>query len=157
MAEEGKTPQQKQEELQKMMSEIRESQQNIEALEKQIEVINSSIKEVESTEETLEGIEDIESGSEILVPIGSGSYIPAVIKDTEKVLTELGADLVAESPPEKVIDLVGKRRKDLEESLEEAQERIDELKSNIEKMRPEAQKLMTEVESEGMDNKNQSG
>jgi len=157
MAEEEKTPQQKQEELQKMVSEIRGSQQNIEALEKQIEVIKSSINEVESTEETLEGIEEIESGAEILVPIGSGSYLPAVVQDTDKVLTELGADLVAESPPKKVIDIVEKRKSDLEESLEEAQERIDDLKSNIEEIRPEAQKLMAEVESENIDTENQSG
>ncbi len=147
MADEEETPQEKQQKLQQMMGQIREAQQNIEALESQIEVINNSINEVESTEETLDGIENIDPGTEILVPIGSGSYIPAEIKDPERILTELGADLVAERPPKKVIKLVEKQKKDLEDSLEEAKERIEDLEDKIEELRPQAQQLMAEVRS----------
>ncbi len=135
MAEEEETPQAKQQKLQQMMTEIREAQQNIETLENQIEVINNSIAEIESTEETLEGIENIEPGTEILVPIGSGSYIPAEIKDPDKVLTELGADLVAERPPKKVTKLVEKEKNDLEDSLEKAQDRIEDLEDKIEELK----------------------
>ncbi|GEM_PF-2846913 len=137
-----------QEEIQQIIGELREAQQNVEILQSQKEVIQNSIKEIESTKETLEGIMDVEPGTELLVPIGSGSYLPVEIKDTKKILSELGADLVAERPPEEVSKLIDKQKNDLEDSLETIQDKIGELNDKIGDLRPKAQEMIAKSRSE---------
>lgn len=138
-------------EFQQELTELRDAQRTIERLEAQSEALSNSIEETESTMETLEGLEDAEAGSEILVPIGSGSYIPAEIKEPDRILSDLGSDLVAERSPKEVTKLLKKRKKDYEDSKEQAQEKIEELSDRIEELRPKLQSYMAraQAESEG--------
>ncbi len=124
---EEEAPGEKQEKAQQVVGELREAQQNVENLQTQSKILSNSIEEIKTTIETVEGLEDVEPGTEILVPIGSDSYIPAEIKSTESVLSNLGADLVAEQSPKEVTKLLEKQEKDFEESLEKIQDRIEEL------------------------------
>ncbi len=142
--EEG--PQEGEEEFRRVVSELRQTQQNIEALQERIEMIKTSIEEIEKTKETLEGLDDVESDTEIMVPIGSGVFVPAEIKNPENVLSEIGADLVAERAPEEVIKMLDKRKSDLKDSREEAEEKVEELEDKVEELRPKAQQLMSERE-----------
>lgn len=146
MEDEG--PKESQEDIQRVINEIRQAQQNVEILEGQIGVISSSIEEIESTIETLENLEEADPDSEILVPIGAGSYLPAKIEDPDKVLSNLGADLVAERTPGKVTKMIEKRKKDLESSLDEARNRKEELEDRIDELRPQAQQMMARAQAE---------
>lgn len=146
---EKETPEEnEQEEFQQIATELREAQQRIEALERQTEVINNSINEIENTTETVKGMEEMKSGTEILVPIGSGSYVTAEVKNPDRILSNLGADLVAERKPEEVTKLLEKQKKDFENSLQQTQEKIEELKDKIEELRPKAQELMAKAQGE---------
>lgn len=133
-----------QQEVQRVVAELREAQQNVESLQSHIEMLSSLIGEVESTRETVDGLEDVEPGTEILVPLGSGTYVTAEIKSTDKLLSELGADLVAERSSNGVNKLLKKQKKDFENSLEQAQNKLKELTEKIEDLRPRAQKLLAE-------------
>lgn len=136
--------QEDQQEVQRVVAELREAQQNVESLQSHIEMLSSLIGEVESTRETVDGLEDVEPGTEILVPLGSGTYVTAEIKSTDKLLSELGADLVAERSSNGVNKLLKKQKKDFENSLEQAQNKLKELTEKIEDLRPRAQKLLAE-------------
>ncbi len=135
-------------EFQQELAELREAQRSIERLEGQTEALSSRLQEIESTLETLDGLEDAESGSEILVPIGSGSFIPAEIRDPNRVLSNLGADLIAERPPKDVTRILNKRKKDFEKSLEQVENRIEELTDKIEELRPKMQQFMARAQAE---------
>lgn len=147
MEEEEPEQEEGKENIQQIVTELRQSQQEVENLQSQVEILSSSLEEVEVSIETVEGIEDFESGQEILVPIGSGSYVPAEIKDPERILSELGADLVAEKNPEEVKKLLEKRKSDFEDSLEQTRERMEELREKIEELRPKAQRLMAQAQA----------
>lgn len=139
---EEENSQEKQQEFQRMVTELRESQQDVESLQNQIEILSSSINEIENTIETVGSMENVELGTEILVPIGSGTYITAELKDANRLLSDIGAQLVAERKPEEVVKLLKKEKKDFEESLDRAQNRLKELNEKIEDLRPKVQQLM---------------
>lgn len=137
-------PSEGQEEFQRLASEIREAQQNVESLQKQSDLLSDSIEEVENTLETVEGMDDVEPGTEVLVPIGSDTYLPAELKTTDRFLSNLGADLVAERGPKEVEKLLEKQEKDFQESLERIQDRIEELNEEIEELRGKGQELVSQ-------------
>lgn len=141
---EEKESQDDQQEVQRVVTELREAQQNVESLQSHIEMLSSLISEVENTRETVDGLEDVDPGTEILVPLGSGTYITAEIKSTDKILSELGADLVAERSSDGVNKLLKKQKKDFENSIEQARDKLKELTKKIEDLRPRAQKLLAE-------------
>lgn len=146
---EKESPQGDQEEFRRVLADLREAQSQIESLQAQTEVLSDQMQEIENTMETLEGMEEVEEGTEILVPIGSGSYIPAEVKDPNKILSDIGAGLVAERTPKKVMDLVERWKSDLEESQERIQERIEELNEKVEELRPKAQQLLARRQAGG--------
>lgn len=145
MAEEK--PEEGQEGFQRVVAELRQAQQRIENLEKQAEMLKNTMEEIENTKETLDGLKDISPGTEILVPIGAGSYIPAEVKDPDKVLSDLGAEIVAEKNPEDTKNYLENERKDFEKSIEKTEERIEELGEKVEELRPKAQKLMAQAQA----------
>ena len=144
----GENEQETQEELQRVVSELRGAQQNVERLQNQINLLEDSIEEVEATIETIEGVKEFESGSRILVPIGAGSYIVAEVQNPDKILTDLGAELVAERKPDEAIESHEKQKTDLQTSLENTKDRLEELNEKIEDLRPKAQQLMGQSQAE---------
>ncbi|MBS3815400.1 MAG: prefoldin subunit alpha [Hadesarchaea archaeon] len=139
MEEPGKGENQK---AQRIMMELRELQQKVQNLQEQINFLSNTVEEIENTIETIEGMKDIETETDILVPIGSESYLRAKLVETDKVLSGLGADLVAERDPDNAIDTLEKQKKEFNKSIEQAEEELENSKDRIEELRPKAQELM---------------
>lgn len=59
---------------------------------KQRDLVANTINEISLTISALEDIKKIEEGKEILVPLGSGAFIAAVLKDNKRMLLDLGSD-----------------------------------------------------------------
>lgn len=129
---------------QRIVGELRQAQQNVEKLQSQKEILTNSIEELENTMETVDKLENVEEGTEILVPIGAGSYVTAEIKQTDKILCDLGAELTAEKGHSETKKLLEKRKSELEDSLEENEQKIEDLNDRISELRPKAQKMMAQ-------------
>ena len=86
----------KREELQKLMAESEEYKKRMEDVSRQIQLIGATQTELKSTITALDALKENKSGTEILVPLGSNSFIRAELKDTEKVLIGVGANISLE-------------------------------------------------------------
>ncbi len=82
------------EELQKLYMEFQLLSQRIQQLEKQSEALNNNLMELMVTNQSLDDIESIEGKTEILVPISSGIYAKADIKESSSFLVNVGANTV---------------------------------------------------------------
>lgn len=95
----------------------------LDALNKQKELIEGSLNEHRMGLETMENYRNAEEGTEILVPVGGGTYIPAVV-GRKKVMLALGAEYYAEEDFEGAIEEFGRRVKELKQSLSKVDESI---------------------------------
>jgi len=95
----------------------------LEALNKQKDLIETSLNEHRMGLETIKNYRDAKEGTEILVPVGGGTYIPAVV-GRKKVMLALGAEYYAEEEFERAIEEFGRRVSELEESLSKVNESI---------------------------------
>ncbi|MBI5355840.1 MAG: prefoldin subunit alpha [Candidatus Aenigmarchaeota archaeon] len=80
---------------------------------KQRDLVANTINEISLTISALGDIKNTEEGKEILVPLGSGVFIAAALKDNKKMLLDLGSDTYA--------------RKSLNEGAENLKGRNEEL------------------------------
>jgi prefoldin alpha subunit len=134
-----------QEELQKILLELENSRRQIDAINKQMEVLELTLSELNSTQEVSNYLKENKPGKEILVPIGSGSYIKAKLKDTEKVLIGVGAGISIERSVEEAERILAERKKNLSKAIENLHNKTVELNNRISQLTPTAERLVQKL------------
>lgn len=131
-----------QERLQGVLAQLSDSEAAVEALRRQISALAAAHTELSMTIGTIKSIKELKPDTEILVPIGSDSFINAKITRSDKVITGLGADVAAERTAEDAVALLEARAAELEQAVGQAREELGRLEERMEALRPEAEKLL---------------
>ncbi len=137
-----KITEEEQKKLQRTLSELRNHQATTEALRQNLSLLTASLSELSMTVEAIKTIKRLKLGTDILVPIGSDSFIAAKLGTTEKVITGLGADVVAERSITDAIVTLQDRMAELEQALSKTREELEKLGKRIEALTPEAERLL---------------
>ncbi|WP_456474830.1 prefoldin subunit alpha [Candidatus Pyrohabitans sp.] len=132
--------------VEKVLADYEMMRSQAEALQQNLDLINQHIAEFRLTLSTLEEIEKLEDGNEILVPMGSGSFTKAEIKDTGSVILSLGAEVAArKSIDEAKLDLQA-RVEELEKVREEHNSRLGEIMKNLEAIAPVVEQILAAMQ-----------
>jgi prefoldin alpha subunit len=137
-----KITEEEQKKLQRTLSELRNHQATTEALRQNLSLLTASLSELSMTVEAIKTIKRLKPGADILVPIGSDSFIAAKLGTTEKIITGLGADVVAERSITDAIVTLQDRMAELEQALSKTREELEKLGKRIEALTPEAERLL---------------
>lgn len=128
--------------LQRILAELGDYQAMADLLRQQLSILASSISELSMTVETIRTIKGLKPDAEILVPIGSDSFATAKIALADKVMTGLGAGVVAERNVDDAIQMLETRMTEIGQAMERARQELDKLGDRIEALRPEAERLL---------------
>ncbi|MAE43360.1 prefoldin subunit alpha [Candidatus Woesearchaeota archaeon] len=115
------------EELQKLYMEFQMLHNNIKQLEKQNEVLEKQLMELLMANQSLDDMKKAKKGTEILVPLSSGIYAKAELKDNENFIVNVGSNITVNKNLEstkKVIENQIDEMQALQKSL------VDELQKN---------------------------
>lgn len=132
----------RQERLQEIVGQLEYGRQQLEALNKQIQMIDVTVMDLKSTMLAIEGISQNKVGSELIVSIGSGSYVKAKLADNQKILVGVGGDISLEKSASEAKEILEGRVKSLTGSLEGLQKSAVELSRRISGLNQEAETLM---------------
>lgn len=132
----------------KIILEYEQYRNQAEATKKAIELIDTNIAELKLTRNGLKEIEKLSIGNEILVPIGSGSFLKADIKDTTNVIIAIGSEAFAEKSIPQAIEDLETRIKELEKAREEQLKILNFLVSKLEELTPKVQEIISKLQSE---------
>ncbi len=113
-------------ELSRLMMMVEQYKEQLSQLDMQISYLQQAINEYNKAKITVENLKENEKNSDILLPIGGGTYINANAKDTKKILFDIGAGYVVEKKSEDAIKKIEERTKDLKKNID----RIQEIKTN---------------------------
>jgi len=133
---------------QRILSELSDHQATAEALRQHLSSLAASLSELSMTLEVIKTVKGLKPGTDILVPIGSDSFIKAKLATAEKVITGLGADIAAERSSEDALKVLETRRTELEQALVRAREELGKLGERMEALRPEAERILEKVKKE---------
>ena len=110
--------------------ELKTLDENIKELHVQIEKIEEQISELKTNKAILEKFTELKEGKEIRVPLVSGIYIKAELKDTKKVMVNVGADVTVEKTPEEVSEILANQ---INELIEYRKNLVMQIKSMIQR------------------------
>ena len=117
-------------------------QEQAKILASNVEMLTMYLQEMVTSKLTLEGIQDLNPGDEILVPIGASSFIRARIDDTEKVIVGVGADVSVDRACEDAVQDLEKRISLTQERIKENQDNYMKVTAKLEEFNAQAQEIM---------------
>jgi prefoldin alpha subunit len=140
-----KLSKEEQQKLQQIFNELQNYEAVADLLRQQMNMIANSLTELSMTVETIKTIRELKLGTEILVPIGSDSFVTTKLAATDKVITGLGADVSAEQSVDGAKLMLEARITELGRVLEQARQELEKIGKQIEELRPEADRILTKT------------
>ena len=136
------------EELRKKLQEKTLEYQIVESrlnqLMQQQSLIKARLQEVEITKETLDEIEK-SKGKEILISVGSLSYVHAKLAENEKIIVEVGAGAALPMSMEDAKKLLEKRKENLQKGSKKLEEEIGKTTQLLQLLHAEIQDLSSKA------------
>ncbi|RLI90093.1 MAG: prefoldin subunit alpha [Candidatus Altiarchaeales archaeon] len=136
----------KQRELQRILIEADNYRKQIDSLSAQIQIVENKRMEIDSTIETMDSLKENRIGTEILVPIGSNSFVRAELKDNKKVIVEIGAGISVEKTIDEAKEILKMRNKELENTMNKLQSAVAEIKNKLLELDSTSKKLIRELQ-----------
>jgi prefoldin alpha subunit len=131
----------KERKVQESIIRLRQYQAQAEVMGQEIALIQSSMDEHEKAIITIKNVKEMESGAELIVPIGATSYVHAKLSDATRIIIGLGSGVSAEKTPDNAISTLEKRIEDLNSRYMEAGRRMEEINQEIQKLQIDISKI----------------
>ncbi|HDQ16424.1 MAG TPA: prefoldin subunit alpha [Bacteroidetes bacterium] len=134
----------KEEELQKYMMVLEQYKEQINQLDMQSQYLQAAVMDYNKAKITLENLSKTDDDSETLIPIGGGAFVYASLKNTSKVLIDIGSDLVAEKNFEGAIKKIEKRIEELQKNQDRVNNLIEQYQAEAADISEKAQEIYNE-------------
>jgi prefoldin alpha subunit len=144
LASQGKEEQ----ELRQLSVEMRLLEQAAETMQQRLSMLNAAITDLSYASMTLEGVENEKENSELLVPIGGGSYVKMRLASPDKVVVGLGSGVSVEKPLGEAKSMLKERLDELQKSAVAAQQQFSQIADRINVGRNRLETLLSSVREE---------
>ena len=135
----------KEEELQRYANLIEYYKNQLQTFETQFSYLQATIVDYTQAKITIEKLSEAKKGSELLVPLGGGTFTYATAKNTSRILTDVGAGIVIEKTPEESISIIQKRIETLEQSQKNLSAMSQQIQQQIDDLSNKAERLLSEI------------
>jgi prefoldin alpha subunit len=119
--------------------ELRELDGEIKKVNTHVENIDEQLSELQSNKQILSKFIELKSGDDLRVPLVSGVYFKAELKDTKHVMVNVGANVTVEKTPLEVIEILEGQVNELTEYRATLVGQMKQLIERIEKIQKEVE------------------
>ncbi|MBS7651424.1 prefoldin subunit alpha [Candidatus Bathyarchaeota archaeon] len=130
------------EELRKTLLELRMMEGSADLIQSRLNIVNAALGETILAANALEGVKGCPKGTEVLVPVGAGSYLRMTLTDVENAITGVGAGVCIEKSIESSIQDLKSRQEELEKLSSSLQQQLIQLLNNIESSKVRLSRLI---------------
>jgi len=138
--------QQKENKLRQLITEMRMMEGTVNTLQQRLQVVLASVSELRLAKQSLGDLKDIESGSNLLVPVGGAAFINASLGNVDMVVVGIGADISLEMPYEDAVKDVDERLQEMEKAQTSIEQQLGQIMAQLEAHQSVAERLSTEIQ-----------
>lgn len=132
------------EDIRNLAARYQEFQRQAEALRQEMSVVQASITSCDQTIVTINELKTATADgktAETMIPVGYGSYAYAEIKNTDKIIVNLGSGFSAEKTADEAIETLNNRKEQLTKLLEQMSASLTKFAQGMQAMEAEATRL----------------
>jgi prefoldin alpha subunit len=134
--------------LQQIIAEMGGCRELMGVIREQIMAMSSAITEFTATISSIKALKGVKAGTEILVPIGSDSFVPAKLTFAGKVEMGVGAEVFAERTSDDAVVALEARVAELGKAIDQARAELEKLDERVGALRPEAEELVQKMKKD---------
>jgi len=136
----------KEEDITKNLTLIEYYKQQLESIDLQLQYLQSTLMEYQRAKMTVEQLSSVDTNSEILIPVGAGTFINGSLKNASNVLIGVGAGIVIEKPVTEALGKLDERIKRIQENLEKMASLGQKIQDDAEELSQKTQQMMEEAQ-----------
>ncbi|VVB99829.1 Prefoldin subunit alpha [uncultured archaeon] len=130
------------EELNRLAAELQVQQSNGEAIRQQIQAMQSSLLEIGAAMNAVQNLKKVKGDT--LVPLGAGVFLSCPKPDPERVVINIGANVMVQKKPEEAVKLLEERQKAIRDAISSAQQDLEQAVSAIDEIKKRANSIAAE-------------
>ncbi|MDR3282557.1 MAG: prefoldin subunit alpha [Candidatus Methanoplasma sp.] len=106
----------------------------LDALTRQVEVLQLSLQETSRARESLKAIGAAKEGDEILVPVGTGSFVPVRVSGKKTAIVGIGNRISVEKDMDEAAEFIASRGNEISEALKKSVSALSEMEVAAERL-----------------------
>ena len=134
----------KEKKAQEMYMEFQAIDQHIKQLQKQLESVTHQLIDLNSTGNSLDEFNKIGPGKDIFVPLSSGIFAKASIKDTMQLLVNVGANVVVKKDVDSTKKLIQRQMEEIKKIQKQMIEELEKMTSHAAQLEMKLQELISQ-------------
>ena len=134
------------EEITRNLALIEYYKEQLNAIDYQTQFMQAALADYYKAKITIGQLHKADENSEILIPVGGGTFINGSIKGASKVLVDIGAGLVTEKTIDDALKKIDERIKNLQEKQEKLLSTAQKLQVESDELSQKTQKLVEETQ-----------
>jgi len=136
----------KEEEITRNLTMIEYYKEQLSSIDMQAQYLQAAIADFHKAKITVEQLHKASDQSEILIPIGGGTFLNGTLTDHSKVLVDIGAGLVTEKTVDAAVKKIEERIKDLRENQEKLMSLAQKIENEAMELSQKTQQMMNETQ-----------
>ena len=136
----------KEEEITRNLTLIEYYKQQLESIDIQLQYLQSTLADYQRAKITVGQLNAVDDNSELLIPVGAGTFVNGSLKNTSNVLIGVGAGIVIEKTVDEAVIKLEERIKRIQENLEKMVSLGQKIQSDAEELSHKTQQMMEETQ-----------
>jgi prefoldin alpha subunit len=136
----------KEEDITKNLTLIEYYKQQLESIELQLQYLQSTLMDYQRAKITVEQLSGVDDNSDMLIPVGGGTFVNATLKNASNVLIGVGAGLVIEKTADEAVTKLDERIKRIQENLDKMAALGQKIQCDAEELSHKTQQMMEETQ-----------
>jgi len=136
----------KEEEITRNLTLLEYYKQQLESIDMQLQYLQSTLADYQRAKITVEQLHTLDESSELLIPVGAGTFVNGSLKNASNVLIGIGAGVVIEKPVDQAVIKLEERIKRIQENLEKMASLGQKIQSDAEELSHKTQQMMEETQ-----------
>ena len=121
--------------MRQTLTEIRLMEGSARILQSRLDVVGAAMSETQTAISTLEGVRGIPVGSELLLPIGSGSFVKGKLAGLDEIIIGIGAGVCVEKTVDDSLKDLRVRNSELDRARNSVAQQLGQILGTIEDYR----------------------
>ncbi len=139
--------QQKENQLRQLLTEMRMMEGSTNTLQQRLQQVLGAVSELRLAKKSLGDLKKVESGTNLLVPVGGGAFINAEMGRIDNVVVGIGAGVSVEMQYEDAVKDVNDRLAEMEKAQVSIEEQLGQILAQLETHQSVAERLSAEIQN----------
>jgi len=139
--------QEKENQLRKLLTEMRMMEGSSNTLQQRLQQVLGAVSELRLAQKSLGDLKEVESGTNLLVPVGGGAFVNAEMGGIDNVVVGIGAGISIEMQYDEAVKDVNERLAEMEKAQVSIEEQLGQILAQLETHQGMAERLSAEIQS----------